>query len=216
MLGEPETMHAHRRRLLRIDVRRLADIGSGDAADRCSPLRRPIGDEGHELGHAIDARAEEAVVDAVFDHQHVRKRVQQRHIAAGAQRQMHVGDFGKRRAARIDDDQLRAAAHLLTDARAHHRVVRERIGTDHQEAARLLDVVEAVGRGAGTEHALQRRGARHVADAGAAIDVVGAEHEARELLRQERFFIGTACGAEHADGIRSVLGENAAQLRHNF
>ena len=74
--------------------------------------------------------------------------------------------------------------------------------------ARALDVVERAGRGAGAEHRGQRGRARRVADARAAVDVVGAEHDARELLREVVVLVGRARRAEHADRV----GAGAARI----
>ena len=79
-----------------------------------------------------------------------------------------------------------------------------------RKRAREFDVVEGVGRRAGAEHRLHRRGGRRVADARAAIDVVGAEHDARELLREVVLLVRGARRAEHADAVGTVLRRRCA------
>ena len=77
---------------------------------------------------------------------------------------------------------------------------------------RLLDVVERVGRRAGAEHRLERGCARGVAHARATIDVVRAEHDPRELLREVVVLVGGARRSEHADAGRAVTLQQALEV----
>ena len=53
---------------------------------------------------------------------------------------------------------------------------------------------------------------RRVADAGAIVDVVVAEHGAREFLHEEDFLIGAARARDGAHGLDAVPGLDALEL----
>ena len=85
--------------------------------------------------------------------------------------------------ARINNDQLRAAEDRLLDASTDNWVIFRRVGPAEKKCARLLDVIERICSCAGAKHRFQRSGAWRMADARATIDIVCAENNACELLR---------------------------------
>jgi hypothetical protein len=74
---------------------------------------------------------------------------------------------------------------------------------------RMLNIVERIGRRTSAEHRLHRRGRGRVADPNAAIDVVGAKHDAGEFLCKVVLFVGSACRTENADAVGAVDRRNA-------
>ena len=81
---------------------------------------------------------------------------------------------------------------------------RGRVGADEQDAGRLVKVGHRVGGGAGAQGPLHAQGGGGVADPGAAVDVVGADHYPKKLLHQVVFFVGAAGGGDAGQGIRAV------------
>jgi len=114
---------------------------------------------------------------------------------------------------RVDDNQRRAPPDRLLDAGADDRMVLRRVRAADEDRPGDFDVVERVRAEACAERVLQRRGAWRMTDARAAIDVVGAQHDARELLREVVLLVGRARRSQHADAVGSVAGHQIAKPR---
>ena len=82
------------------------------------------------LVEAIDMRRDPVPVERAAIGQIHQQAVEQRHVAAGRERQMQVGGVGRRGAARIDGDDLRAARL----ARRHQALVQHRMAPGHVAA----------------------------------------------------------------------------------
>lgn len=132
--------------------------------------------------------------------------MEKRDVRAGVKLQMHVGVAGQFDLARVDDNQLRAAQHRLLDPRADDGMVLRGIAAADEKARGLLNVIEGVRRRTGAKRLFHAGRSRRVADAGAAIHVVCAEHHAREFLREVVFLIRSPRRAEHSDAVRAMLG----------
>ena len=87
-----------------------------------------------------------------------------------------------------------------------------RIGADDHGHIGMLDQVEILRAGRGTECRRQTIAGRRVADAGAGIDVVVAETRADQLLHQIGFFIGAARGGDATNCIAAMFSLNALEL----
>ena len=159
----------------------------------------------------MHASGDEVLVLQMLGDDHVGHRVEQRHVRARARGEMHLREVRQLDRARVDHDQPGTAADGLPDARADDRMVLGRVGAAHENGPRRLDIVEGVGGRARPEHRLERRGARRVADAGAAVDVVGADDDPRELLREVVLFVGRAGGAKDADAVGSESPSQVAE-----
>ena len=96
-------------------------------------------------------------------------------------------------AARVDHDQrARRAPCAARMRRADDGVVLGRVGADDQHAVGAVDVGDRVRHRARAERAAEPGDRRRVADARAVVDVVRAEHGARELHRGEVVLVGRA------------------------
>ena len=96
-------------------------------------------------------------------------------------------------------------AQPLLHARREHRVAVGRIGADHHHHVGMLDRVEILRAGRGAERGAQSVAGRRMADAGAGVGVVVAEHLARQLLHQIGLFVGAARRGDDADRILAGL-----------
>ena len=151
-----------------------------------------LGERGKTLGIGLD----ELLVVELLRHDDVEDRIEHRHVGAIAELQ-HVGGVAlERLAARIHDDELRAALGGLLEEGRRHRVVLGRIGADHHDHFRVLALVEGGGHRAGADALHQRRHRRGVAEPRAVIHVVGAEAGAHELLEEIGLLVRTFRRAE--------------------
>jgi hypothetical protein len=74
-----------------------------------------------------------------------------------------------------------------------------------------LDVVERVRRQTGAKRPLERRRARRVADARAAVDVVRPDDGACEFLREVVLLVRRACGPKDPDAIGAIAIDQRAE-----
>ena len=102
--------------------------------------------------------------------------------------------------------------HRLLDARTGDGVVLGRIAAADEKARGVLDVVEGICRRAGAEGLLHAGGGRRVADAGAAIHVVRAEHDTGELLREIVLLVRPPRRAEDAEAVGAGFLDDAAEV----
>ena len=146
----------------------------------------------------------------------MRQRGDDGHIGAGFQLQVEVGLDVRRvhqvDAARIDDDQPRPLPQPLLQPRREHRVPLARIGADDHHHIGVLDRLEGLRAGRGAVGLAQAVAGRAVADAGAGVDVVGAEGGADQLLHEVGFLVGAAARRDAADRIAAVGRLDAAEL----
>ena len=126
---------------------------------------------------------------------------------------MGDGEVGELDAAGVDRDQRDAGQRALLQAGAEDRVGLGRVGAGHDQEPRALDVVEGRGRCAGAGHRGQGLRGGGVADARAAVDVVGAEANPEELLEQVGGLVRRARGRHRAErpgpAVLADLGEAA-------
>ena len=148
---------------------------------------------------AVAALADERLVDQPLGDDDMRDRVEDGDVRPGLQREMIVGldvrALDQIDAARIDDDETRAGAQALLQARGKNRMGVGRIGADHDHDVRLVDRLEILRAGRGAEGLREPVAGRRVADARAGVDVVVAEAGAHHLLNEEHFLVGAARGA---------------------
>ena len=83
------------------------------------------------------------------------------------------------------------------------------IAADEQDAPARGDVAQA---GGFARMAGEGAGKGRVVGGALVVDVVGAEHRARELLQQVVLFVGGAVGADDADGRAALAVANFFQL----
>ena len=184
----------------------------------CTPQIAAARSGGHSAanvrnsGRPGDAVGEEGGIAQFFRQDDVSKRVEQWDVRAGPGRDVNRPRLARELGAPwIDHDELCPATAGLTNPGADHGVVFRGIRAGDQNRARKLDVVEAVRGGSGAQHGLQGRRARRVAHAGAAVDIVRADGDAREFLREVVLLVRSARRAEHAHRVGSVARDNPTQ-----
>ena len=106
---------------------------------------------------------------------------------------MAIGDAGGFDTARVADDDFRPVFASFNHPAGDDRVGVGAVIAKDQQAFRVFDIANRVAHRAVTERQLKPGYRRAVADAGAAVDVVGVEHAAGEFLYHIVGFIpGTA------------------------
>ena len=109
-LVESLAVERERRRTLaragREPFRRLRQVDDADPAALGNRCRRVVAQRVFQLGEAFGMGSDVGVVDEAFPKHEVQHPVEQRHVGAGENLQEQVGRFSRRRAPRIDDDQL--------------------------------------------------------------------------------------------------------------
>ena len=143
MLGDAHAPEDDRRLGASVEAGDLAQHVGLDAADGPHLLRRVSREVALEplepLGVRVDVLP---VVELVLDDD-VHQRVEQRHVRAGRELEEVARMAGERRAARVDHDQLRTPFRRVLEEGRGHRVVRGRLGADHDDDVGMLDLVEA-------------------------------------------------------------------------
>ena len=147
------------------------------------------------------------VVELLFDDR-MEQRVQQRDVAARLESEPMRGVAHQILAARIDDDQLRAALRRLLEERGRDRMIHGRPSADDDDALRVHRGVERRGHGARADAFHERRDGRRVAEPRAVIDVVGFEARAHELLEQVGLLVRALRRAEARQRLAAALVEN--------
>jgi hypothetical protein len=206
MLGDAHAPQDHAARGLAVDAGSAADALGGHAGDRGDELRRVLLQAVAQRVEVLGARLDEGRVGQAFLDDHMRQAVEQRDIGSGVRAQPDIGVVDHLDAARVDDDDARAVFVLGLEYRARcHRVSLGGVGADDQEGIGLADVAH---RRAGCTAAHRLAQGRHrslVAQAGAVVDVVGADGAADELLEDVVVLVGGARRRQPGDGLRAVL-----------
>ena len=182
------------------------------AGDLRGPRQRPLTAVLGDLLESDRVRVDERVIEPVaLDHdlQHAGK---QRRVAPRLHRQIEIAGPGRRRDARILDDDLRALLARLPDVVGGDRRalgdVRsgdpDHVGADHvgPGVGRAVDAERLLVRGAGADHA----------QPAVVVDERRLETHARELAEQVRLLGRQAGAAEDADGAGAVRLLNAPDL----
>ena len=220
MLGDAEPVIDRAVAAGRIETRGRAQLAAGRR--RSPPRWLPANDAARRRSAPrsrncpVAALADERLVDQPLGDDDMRDRIEDRDIGSGLQRQMIVGldvrapdQFD---AARIDDDETRAGAQALLQARGKNRMGVGRIGADHDHDVRFIHRLEILRAGRSAEGLRQPVAGRRMANARAGVDVVVAEPGANHLLNQEHFLVGAARGADGADRVAAVLRLDAPEF----
>ena len=128
-------------------------------------------------------------------------------VGAGLRMQEEIGAARHLVFAQIGDDQLLAAQLVRAlDARRQHGMALRRVAADDHHQAGLLDILDRTRIAAVADRAEQSRRRRRLAVARAVIDVVRADHRARQLLHQIAFFVGAFRRGDERERVRPVRG----------
>src|SRR5690606_27238390 len=98
------------------------------------------------------------------------------------------------------------------EPRSKHRVCRAWVRTHDDDHVGKHDGVECLFRSRFAQGHFGPIAGRRMTDAGACVDVVGAECGPHQFLYQIGFFVGAARGCQTADRVAAVLGLNSLEL----
>ena len=114
---------------------------------------------------------------------------------------------------RVDDVQLGAMQpYVVADLPRQQRMLIRRIVADQQDRWRLEDLAHArrfrviPGEGLGERRIIRRA---------VMVDIIGSQHQTRELLKQIILFVRGAVGTDNADCIRAVASDDLAKVAGN-
>ena len=211
VLGDAERPADLRLAGLRVRVRDVADRRRRHARLALGVLERVLLDAlavRVEAGRRpLDERAvlEPGVEDLA------RHRVGERDVRADVEPEPHVRPLGRDGAPRIDDHQPRAVVHALQDVVEEDRVRLARVRSPQEDEVRLLDLTVRARAATRSEHRRQTDDAGGVSGAVAAVDVVRAEDDPGELLREVVHLVRRLRAGEEADRLPAVLGAHLAE-----
>ena len=176
------------------------------------PRQRPLAAVLGDLLEADRVRVDERVIEPVALDHDLQHAGEQRRVAPRLHRQVQIAGAGRRRDARILDDDLRALLARLPDVvRGDRRALGDvrpgdpdHVGADHvgPRVRRAVDAERLLVRGAGADHA----------QPAVVVDERRLEADARELAEQIGLLGRQAGAAEDADGAGAVRLLNAADL----
>ena len=197
-------------------ARRAADqaraglqVGHRDATQFADHLRGVVAHQGLEGIEAFGVLVDKAPVDPAFPHEDMQQAVEQGHVGAGLQGQVQVGQFAGVGAPRIDDDDahFRALGLGFFQAAKQHRMGIGHVRTGDQQAVGLLDVLVVARRRIGTQAALVAGHSRGHAQPRVAIDVVGADHGAGQLVKGVVILGQQLAGDIEGHAVRAMLAD---------
>ena len=134
----------------------------------------------------------------------------QRDIAAGRDRQKQIGLFRRRRATRIDDDELRAALLLVAqNALKQDRMTPGRIGADQHDEIGAVEILIASRHDIGAEGALVSGDRRGHAEPRIGVDIGRADEALDELVGRVIILGQQLAGEIEGDSLRPMRVDHA-------
>ena len=183
---------------LAVRVRELADRVGRDAGHALRLLERPRLDRLAVRVEAGRRALDELQVGETGRDDLARDGVRERDVGADVEPEPEIGPLRRRRAPRVDDDQLRAVVHGLEHVVEEDRVRLARVRAPEHDQVRGASLLVGARPAARTEHRRQTDDAGRVSGSVAAVDVVRAEDDAGELLRGEVQLVRRLGAAEDA------------------
>ncbi len=215
-LVEPHRPAARPLRRVADPLRGRADVGFREARDRGDALGRVVREK---RGHRVPAFGEfgdERAIDAAVRVQQMEQPVHQREIGAGPDLQEQIGLVGGARAARIDDDQLRAGLHAIHHAQEQDRMTVGHVRADHEEQVRAIEVLVRARRAVRAERLLVAGARARHAEPRVRLDVVGAHEALRELVHEVLRLDRHLPRYVERQRVRAVRVEHRAQAARGF
>lgn len=140
-------------------------------------------------------------------------RIRERNVRADVDPEPFVGPLRAGRSTRVDDVEFRAVANTAQDVMKEDRVRLARIRPPEYDYVGPLELLIRARAAARSENRRQTDDARRVSSAVAAVDVVAADHAARELLSDIVHFVRRLRAAEHSERPRAAAIACLAQCR---
>ena len=200
--------------------RRLADqcggaaqVGHIDAAQTRHFARRVVGRQAAQGLEAFGVSVDIGRVVVAVGQQQVQQAVEQRHIGAWGDGQVQVGQLAGVGAPWVDDDDRHLGPRRLGrfQATEQDRMRVGHVAAGDQQAVGLLDILVAAGRGVGTQAALVADHRRAHAQARVAVDVVGADQGAGQLVEGVVVLGQQLAGDVEGHAVRAVLADGLGE-----
>lgn len=137
------------------------------------------------------------------------QRVDEREVAARTDGEVDVRQRCHGRTPRVHGNELCPAFLGRRDAGVGQRVLRRRVGTDHEDGVGEADFLKAVGGRPGPERCSQTGYGGAVSEARAVIDIRRTDHGAGQFGGKVVLFVGAARRGEHGELVRAVRAEHA-------
>ena len=154
---------------------------------------------------------DEVVVDPAGLDEQVEQAVEEREVGAGAHLQVQVGLLGRRRAARVDDDQLGARPDPVEQPQEQDRVAVGHVRADDEEHVGVVEVVVGAGRAVGAERQLVAGAGAGHAQPRVGLDLVGPDEALGQLVGEVLGLDRHLARHVEGDGVRPVLVEHVPQ-----
>ena len=212
VLGAAHAPDKCRRLLLGKGLGDLLQLLARDAGDAFDFVRRPLGDFGADLVHAVDALGDEFLVFPAIGEDVVQHAPDHRDVGAAAEADIFGGVRRGAREARVEHEHV-GAVDLLAgqDVLQRHRMGFGGIRAHEDDGLRVAHVVVGIRHRAVAPGVGDAGDGGGVADTGLVVDRVGAP-ERRELAEQIAAFVGEFRRAEQVDGIGAGLGADFHHL----
>ena len=157
---------------------------------------------------------DELVVDPAFPQHDVQHAVEQHHVGAGLNRQKQIRQLDRVSTARVCHDDLHRGVGFfgIFNAAKQNRVGKRGVAADDEDAARMVDVVITGRRRVRTQRLLVPRHRAAHAQAGVAVDVVGAYQTFGELVEDVIVLRQQLPGDVKPHRIRAVVSDDLGKL----
>ena len=164
---------------------------------------------GESLGETIGVRADIVLVDRSGAGEVGQQAHEQRHVAIRPDRQVQVGDIGRHRAARIDDDDLHAGPGGLGggEALVDDRMAPGEVGTGQDDQIGKLDVLIGTGNGIGAESTAMAGDRGGHAQARIGVDIGRADEALHQLVGDVVVLRQQLAGNVEGHRIGAMLGD---------
>jgi hypothetical protein len=182
-----------------------------NARDALDFFRRPLGDFGADLVHAVDALRDELLVLPTIVEDVVQHAPDHRDVGAAAEANIFGGMRGRAGEARVEDEHV-GAVDLLAgqDVLQRHRVRFGGIRSHEDDGLRVSDIIVGIRHRAVAPGIGDAGDGGRMADAGLVVHGIGAP-ERPEFAEQISAFIGEFRRSEQIDRVGAGLG---ADLEH--
>ena len=181
-----------------------------DAAGVSYQVGRVVAHRVLQFVKAVGVRGDVGRVSPAFPQHDVQQAVEQRHVGAGQDGQVKVGNLGGVGAPRVakNDLERRVGRLGIFDAPEQYRVRVSRVAADNEDALGVFHVVVAVRRGVGAQRLLVARHRAAHAQARVAVDVVGANQALGQLVEDVIVLGQQLAGNIKTHGIGSMLADD--------
>ena len=192
-------------------MRRIANHVCGNAGDPLAILERVGLDARLVLLEPFSTTLNECLVLQTGMDDLARHGVGQRDVASDVKAEPYVGPLRGRRAPRVDDIELRPVVDTLQEMVKPDRMRLTGVRSPEEDKIAMFGFLIRARAAARAKYCRQTDDARSVSRSVAAVDVIVAERDAGQLLRQKVHLVGGLGAAEDSRGVRPVIRQVATE-----